>query len=240
MGYLFPYHSSVTAFSGGEILCHGAPIRYEVQEIAKLRVSGSGFMQKLLRVGELVAADAFVSAINPGPFRQLVPAGFHPVFLAIAHLANGEQRVAYARVRFTTEQTVNWRAAIASEADESSVRIGQPWGYGVDSACGCFMSARAQKLSEKRFADDPQFEMQVLRDMEANGGDWVDFRPSDECEDNVIAFSSGRGDGIYASCFGLDRNDQLTDLVTDFKVSNAPDPGREVIERLVKTFPTGG
>ena len=35
---------------------------------------------------------------------------------------------------------------------------------------------------------------------------------------NLIAFSSGWGDGSYASFFGYDAHDNLVCLVTDFRV----------------------
>jgi hypothetical protein len=35
---------------------------------------------------------------------------------------------------------------------------------------------------------------------------------------NLIAFSSGWGDGCYASFFGYDAHDKLVGLVTDFQV----------------------
>ena len=47
---------------------------------------------------------------------------------------------------------------------------------------------------------------------------WLDWRPSTGREENVICFSSGWGDGSYASFFCFDADGRLSALVTDFAV----------------------
>ena len=47
---------------------------------------------------------------------------------------------------------------------------------------------------------------------------WLDWRPSKGCEENIICFSSGWGDGSYASYFGFDADGRPSALVTDFAV----------------------
>jgi hypothetical protein len=234
VGYLFPYHAAARAFAGEQIESFGAPLRYEAREIGELTISGSGFFQKLLKSGQLVAADPDRS--NPPPFRDLIPAGTHPVTLAVAHLAHGARYVAYAKVRFSKEAPVGWRNAISTDADESNIRIGEQWGHEVSSRASCFMSVPAARLLSKRAQSDPDFKKLILDQWEANDALWVNVRPSPTSTDNVIAFGAGFGPGTYASCFGLDRNGQVTELTTDFRVSNAS-PGREHLVRLMRMAP---
>jgi hypothetical protein len=42
---------------------------------------------------------------------------------------------------------------------------------------------------------------------------WLDWRPSPERRENIICFSSGWGDGVHPSFFGLSAEGSLTALV---------------------------
>jgi hypothetical protein len=48
--------------------------------------------------------------------------------------------------------------------------------------------------------------------------EWVNFIVDESTGANVMAFSSGLGDGIYGTYFGYDEDDDLVCAVTDFNV----------------------
>lgn len=78
-------------------------------------------------------------------------------------------------------------------------------------------SARAWDYSQECF-------YQLLyAEMENNatrppGHDWANVQVSDRTKANIVAFSSGCGDGAYASYWGYDSAGNLVSLVTDFSL----------------------
>lgn len=65
--------------------------------------------------------------------------------------------------------------------------------------------------------ENPQVEELLLAEMEKNVADtrdWCNFQI--DSSHNIIAFSSGLGDGVYPSYFGYDENNEICCLVTDF------------------------
>jgi len=51
-------------------------------------------------------------------------------------------------------------------------------------------------------------------------GSWANLRINDDTEANVVAFSSGWGDGGYASYWGYDSANNIACIVTDFMLFN--------------------
>jgi Protein of unknown function (DUF4241) len=73
-------------------------------------------------------------------------------------------------------------------------------------------------LLSQRMKEQSDFFMTLLDEMRANYVDtweWTDMRFGDG---NLIAFSSGYGDGVYASYAGFHAEGEVTIILTDFSV----------------------
>lgn len=68
----------------------------------------------------------------------------------------------------------------------------------------------------QEFCDRLNAEMDKNQFEDSPVASWANLRVSDETEANVIAFSTGFGDGGYTSYWGYDATNNLTSLVTDF------------------------
>ena len=169
-----------------------------------------------LPTGVVCAVDAFCVLGPETGFQRTVPAGHYPVELSIAQLGP-DQRVAFAMVRFRGEVAPRWEMALAPDQNAQDL---------VDSGAGCFMDITAcEELLDRQdgdssFWDDLQEKMDESyvhtwrhANVEAGGGTGA----------NVVAFSSGYGDGIYPSYFGLCQDGQASCLVTDFLVIGPPE-----------------
>src|SRR5262249_17833918 len=114
-----------------------------------------------------------------------------------------------------------WKMAAVEGQDPSSLGPDGYFGYGVDSGTGCFMDPLAGKLLAERMGVEDEFHSTIIDGLEQtykHTRSWLEFRPSAKRDENVICFSSGDGDGSYASFFGFDEQGQLAALVTDFMV----------------------
>ena len=95
------------------------------------------------------------------------------------------------------------------------------YGYPVDSGTGCFMDLKAAGVLRKRKRDDRGYSDRLIkagRSVYVHTRDWADFRLEAETGLNLVFFSSGFGDGTYASYWGFDAAGELACLVTDFRV----------------------
>jgi hypothetical protein len=133
---------------------------------------------------------------------------------------SGDQRIAAARLRFTHHAAEWWDLALLPDQDMSELESDQFFGYAVDSGTGSFMDLRAAKKLDKRMASDSDNVHEIIREMEptyVHTRSWAMLDVDHDGELNAAVFSSGVGDGVYASFWGWS-GEGLACLVTDFGV----------------------
>jgi hypothetical protein len=170
-----------------------------------------------LPTGEIVAADGFI--MERKPFTRRVRPGRYFVTIAIAALG-GDERIAFAQVRFSDRPVARWEMALIAGQDVSTLQAGYFFGYPVDSGTGCFADPQAVELING--ANDPEmtFFNEASAEMDKayrHTRSWVHIETP---KGSAALFSSGLGDGMYPSYFGLDETMEPAVLLTDFCVSN--------------------
>ena len=170
-----------------------------------------------LTSGQIVACDGFI--MERQPFTRGVRAGRYPVTIAIAAFGTDE-RIAFAQMRFSVRPVARWEMALVEGQDISALQPGYFFGYPVDSGTGCFADPDAVELINK--ASDPEMKLfnQISAEMDKvyrHTRAWVHIETP---KGSAALFSSGFGDGMYPSYFGLDDAIEPVSLVTDFCVSN--------------------
>ncbi len=178
-----------------------------------LRKHASGSL--LLPTGRIVACDPSVISGEEEAFVRMVPPGSYPVSLVLA-TDTKQARVAAAIVRFSDSSPVSWERARTVEDDDLEMT-----GYGVDSATGCFLDSSALAIVATELEPTGQWEQLIEEALKvAPSDDWfsANIPVSQSPPTNAIAFSSGFGDGLYASWFGLDAAGNVVCLLTDFEV----------------------
>jgi len=184
-----------------------------------------------VEIGDLVLPSGRVVACDPPnlwwdedrvPFSRTAPPGKYPVILCL--MATGEegavdQRVACAMVRFTAAKPAAWDLAVWPGQDASTLPVGKFFGYGVDAGMGCFIDKDALQALSKEDVEE-FFHQRLLGEMEKGGEyrDWANIVIDQQTGGNLVAFSSGYGDGAYASYWGVGAAGGLCCLVTDFAI----------------------
>jgi hypothetical protein len=157
-----------------------------------------------LPTGIIVACDPDVGSTEA--FSRLAPRGEFPVRLYIVHYKDGDQRIAVAALEFSEEIPDQWE-----QADVVS---------GVDAGKSCFMDrTTAERLALIR-QQDPSWQDDMYREMEKTSvptWSWAMVPIPPDSARSLACFSSGWGDGAYASYWGL-RAGKVTRLVTDFEL----------------------
>ena len=213
-GYVLPYHW----------------LGYGPQRVT---VSTHQIGELILTSGRIVACDPLIVPETRYPLKKTVAPGHYPVIVSVADFQPiGNSRFACAMLQFSDVPAVRWEAALVNEPGVS--QTDDQTCYGVDSGTGCFVDCDAaeilKNLGSLEVVDPEKDEFvmfcnRVIAEMEKNSfGDypllagWANMRVSDYTGANIIAFSSGWGDGSYPSFWGYDASENLTSLVTDFGV----------------------
>ncbi len=176
----------------------------------------------VLPSGRLVASDGMI--IDTDPFTLTVPPGRYPVSLLVADFpASGDHRVAAALVRVADGEPVDWQLAVVEGQDPADLGPDEIFGYGVDSGSGAFTSPEAVAI----LADEAAYQRYSAAAFEAMFPDDQTIIDSTAVEvdattgTNVVTFSSGFGDGVYATYAGLDPAGTPVVFLTDFGVLDA-------------------
>jgi hypothetical protein len=175
-----------------------------------------------LSSGNVVACDPLTSP-EMKPFAKTVQPGKYAVNL---YSDPGEGGIAYAELKISDEHVVKWEMAVKEGQDITTLKEGEIFGYPVDTGLGSFMGADTAKLIDKHDRElqqklgdkyvsyyDDYFE--DLMDSEETGDNFI-AQPYPELENNFAVFTSGYGDGFYATYVGLDKNDLPVKFITEF------------------------
>lgn len=181
--------------------------------------------------GELVLPSGRIIATDPcyldrpgdtPPFVRTVLPGRYPVWLALARKASDApwaERVACTVLQLSDGPAVAWEMALRPGERLVDLPSGHCYGHGMDSGNTCFVDAEAVAaldLAMRRvlYADG------VVSAYEHAG--WrtrfVNIPLPGQAPANLIACSSGYGDGFYSSWWGMDETGAPCALATDFFV----------------------
>ncbi|MEU6061470.1 DUF4241 domain-containing protein [Streptomyces sp. NPDC047097] len=178
--------------------------------------------------GRVTACDPFVS-LGTGeaePFTAAVPPGRYPVECAVATLTHPgqepadrpHQRVAAARLLISGAPALSWEPALLAGQDLSELGEEEFYGYGVDAGTGCFYDAAC----DESFPEDEDGESPVWYALFGGEEPPDDLGPylvdAPEGGHNLVAFTSGWGDGAYPTWVGRGADGQVVSFVTDFHV----------------------
>lgn len=182
----------------------------------KLRALG----EVVLPTGRIVACDPFIVSGDEEPFTRGVAPGRYPVLVNVAAFED-QERVAYAILRFADRPPVRWEMALLPEQEVGTLGEGEFFGYGVDAGTGCFMDEAVAPVLGERATEENEYNGDFIEEMEktyVHTWAWGSFVLDPATGANVVAFSSGWGDGSYPSFWGFDESGAVACLVTDFGI----------------------
>jgi len=145
------------------------------------------------------------------------PIGQFPVQLAVAKI-NSDERVGFSRIKFSSEIPKSWTIAVCEGQRVEDLEADDIFGYGVDSGTGAFMDTSGGKEYLKFLMEQQDNYEKIIEEMEKTYKDTWSWLLWDKNNSNVAMFSSGYGDGFYATYIGYDSNNNICKLVTDFGV----------------------
>lgn len=186
---------------------------------------------RLLLAGELVLPSGRIIATDPcyltrlddtPPFVRTVPPGCYPVWIALARKVSDApwaERVACMVLQLSDGPAAQWELALRPGERLVDMPPGHVYGHGVDSGNACFVDAAAVAMLDS-VALEALYLDGVVRAYERTG--WrtrsANISLPGQVPANLIACSSGYGDGFYPSWWGIDETGEPCALATDFFV----------------------
>jgi Protein of unknown function (DUF4241) len=166
--------------------------------------------------GKIIACDPLLYN-NDLPFTAIFPVGQFPVQLAVAKI-NTDERVGFSRIKFSDENPTSWAMAVCDGQRIEDLETDDIFGYGVDAGTGAFMDTSGGKEFMKFLMEQQDNYEIIIEEMQKTYKDTWSWVLWDKNNSNVAMFSSGWGDGLYATYIGYDSNNNICRLVTDFGV----------------------
>lgn len=176
-------------------------------------------------IGKLIVTSGSIVACDPlciqdiEPFIIPVPNGSFPVFLSEIDFIWGDHIVAEAILNFSDEDVVEWKSALVKKQDPFNLgkEVSE---YTADSGTGCFMDTEVAKLllSKMKDANYADKITDEIRKSFSETMSLANIEINPATGGNLVAFSTGFGDGIYGSQIGYDKSGKIACIVTDFDV----------------------
>jgi hypothetical protein len=169
-----------------------------------------------LPTGRLSACDPFTTE-GRECFSLAFPHGTFPVVLVIAETST-DQRVAFAIVQFSVDAPARWEMLTTGNQDAATLKEGMIFGYPVDSGTGCFADFSILRQLADALAKDSTYFDKLNTEMEKSyrhTWSWLNTKVGDG---NLVAFSSGYGDGVYGTYVGYNKQEEICCALSDFGV----------------------
>lgn len=199
-------------------------LNYVFEDEIKVKLEGINIILKKqdlgmlhLQTGKIVANDPLV-LFEVDEFTIAVEPNDYPVSIHVANIET-DKRVALAMIKFSDNRPVRWEMALVADQKINELDEDSFYGYGVDSGTGGFMDKTVANKLEQLEVDiyeelEEQFDKTYVHTYNYAIGSVTDDTQNNE----VVAFSSGFGDGCYPSYFGFDETGKPCVLVTDFLI----------------------
>ncbi|PVD53744.1 hypothetical protein DC498_04330 [Terrimonas sp.] len=173
-----------------------------------------------IETGKIIAADV-VTQYDMPPFTQNFPIGRFPVLLSVARLRNNDERIAFSQIVFPQDTITHWEYALHGNQKPASIFSDTLYSYGVDAGVGLFIDEKSNNAF-KKLSDNIADLMQkyIFKGLNDQTHTSWQYNIQSFPGGNLAAFSTGWGDGHYATYIGFNKNEKPCRLLTDFALIN--------------------
>lgn len=202
------------------VLFEAAFIKGTTQRVKTLLINYYGITIGKIKIvsGHIIICDPLHIDEYGIPFTQLFPTGEFPVQLAIAKLGE-EESIAFARINFSNEPVERWEFAL--QAGQAPISVGgkEKHGYAVDFGIAIFMDEDAKRIPDINGLTET--DAALYKNMGKHYHNRWKYTMYDFGKYNLAAFTTGFGDGHYATYIGFDAQGKPCRLLTDFNLFDA-------------------
>ncbi len=158
----------------------------------------------ILQTGKVVCRSPF-GVYDPVPIKHHIPPGKYPCLLSFVEIKEKDwidKRIAFSKIQIRDKPPVKWVPT---------------FGYPVDGATGSFMDLKTAYYLDRMSIDENwKFTEKISEELEKNYRSSYMWAIVPLNDGNIISFTTGWGDGYYDTYVGLDKNSDISEILTDF------------------------
>lgn len=151
----------------------------------------------------IIAANDPLVLYKMDSYNKTLQSGEFPVFQYIHHI-NSSNKTAFLEIRFNNNIPVSFEEAISNNNVNS---------YEIESGVAGFMDSSVEEKLMSLNDEQAESVWNELNHMYEDKG-FINYFLE---ETNIVGITSGYGEGTYKSYFGLDKNNDICCLITDFE-----------------------
>jgi hypothetical protein len=171
-----------------------------------------------LPTGKIIATDPILM-YDDECFSVHVKPGTYDVYIYVGKTENRKKQTVAAELRFNDNEPVKWEMALLKGESAKGFAHDEFMGYEVENGLGCFMDESVMEILDVMTEEDlDKYEKEVRNAVRKNDFSCADILINKKNNGNIIIFASGWNDGTFPTYYGLDKNNKLARLVTDFMV----------------------
>lgn len=189
----------------------------EVREDSTVHLYGINIGNITISSGLITACDPILIDEYGIPFTQVFPKGEFPVQLSIAK-QGPEEYIAFARIKFSDAPVAKWEFALLKGQEPIPVGGKKSHDFIVDGGYGIYTDHEAGRILNR----DNLLSLNdsIYREMDKHNHYKWRYNIHQFGDHNLAMFSTGFGDGRYASYIGFDSSGLPCRLLTDMNIFN--------------------
>lgn len=171
-----------------------------------------------LSTGKIIATDPILM-YDDESYSEHVKPGTYPVYIYVGKTENRKKQTVASELRVNDNDVVKWEMALFKGESSRGLAHDEFMGYEVENGLGCFMDESVMELmdimSEEKLDEYEKSVRESVKKSECSCADVVIDKKTGQ---NIVIFASGWNTGTFPTYYGLDKNNKLSRLVTDFMV----------------------
>ncbi len=171
--------------------------------------------------GKIIATDPILMYDDQSYSKSVTPATY-PVYIYNGKTDKRKSQTILAEIRFNDNVPVKWEMALFKGENASSFANDEFMGYEVENGLGCFMDEKVMDILD--VMDDKEleaYEKNIKVKIRNSTDSTADIVIDKKTGSNIIVFTTGWNNGVFPTYYGLDNQNKLVRLVTDFMVIEA-------------------
>ena len=171
-----------------------------------------------LPTGRIIATDPILM-YDDESYSEHVKPGTYNVYIYVGKTENRKNQTVAVELKFNDNEPEKWEMALLKGESAKGFAHDEFMGYEVENGLGCFMDESVMEKMDLMSEEElDKYEKEVRNAVRTNECSCADIVIDKKDGSNIIIFATGWNEGTFPTYCGLDKNNKVTRLVTDFMV----------------------
>lgn len=190
-------------------------------EFGKMHIEKIEAGKLKLITGKIIATDPILMYDDQSYSKKVAP-GIYSVYVYNGKTEKRKAQTILAELRLNENTPVKWEIALFKGENASSFAHDEFMGYEVENGLGCFMDEHVMDMLDVMDEEElARYEKNIKDCIRQSKTSSADILIDKKTGSNIIVFASGWNEGVFPTYYGLDKQNNVARLITDFMVIEA-------------------